>query len=103
MNRDPIRRLKDALRSGSVSLYLEPKNQAINLPTDRYVLVVNGSGTAAKFALVQGRYPSQRRVIATSLPSWEPVAFADIPIPMRHALAGWYYTFTSLTPPSPTP
>lgn len=95
MNLDPLRRLKDAIEAGHAVVYLHAKNPSVNQPSDHFHLVTGAEWV--RFSLVEGKYPAQRHTYGPlRAPShlWSRIPFGQIPIPMRHALAGWYWNHT---------
>mgnify|MGYP003662481019 CR=1 FL=1 len=92
MNRDPVKRLKDAMGASTVTVYL--LRAAYKMPADQYIIVSSGLAYS-RFSLVSGMYPAQRDAgYDFRLPPSDPLPFGQIPVPMRHALAGWYWVLT---------
>lgn len=88
---DYLLRFKQGIKNGDiVVLYWPPLNQQ----SARWVIIYGEF--YANFTFARGRYPSQRKegVGFKQLSRYMPTDYASIPVPMRHALAGWLWCKT---------
>jgi hypothetical protein len=88
---DYLLRLKFGIKNGDVAIFYWPP---LNKHSARWVIVCGDA--YASFAFAQRRYPSQREegIEFKQVSAYEPITFASIPVPMRHALAGWLWCKT---------
>lgn len=88
---DYLLRFKSGVQRGDVTVLYWP---LLNRHSARWAIVYGDA--YASFAFAQGRYPSQREegIEFRQLGNYTPIAYTSIPVPMRHALAGWLWCKT---------